>query len=614
MTRVLLHRASRGLPKSPFARRDGLDAAGLGLFADLQRTAFRRLLEESLQEVLEAQMTDFLGATSGERSRKRSGRRDGHRDRTLVTSLGELRLRLPRDRARQFRSELFDRYPGAERAVLSELATMHLRSVSVVRVRRLIEALVGRALSDRATGQVAAGVRAALTRFSSRPIATDLTRLMLASRRLRFRVDGVVQTKTVLTATGIDRTGGRHVLGVALAERASIHGATRMLRRLRARGRRRVVVIVRSDRDGPCRSTQQGPGPRIALGLLHSHVGRRAALRATRPARWAVWATRNAVAMSPPALVLADGRLASGEPIERSLAEPGLLGSGVAGVPSAPTPGPTIARGAVDRDSPVPDGEADVVWIRRGVERKLGGAPARADRRSHAGAPLLLGGLSLGFVALAVWSAVALLSVDTAPQEAEEAAIFPPQHALRPSAVSVTALPAGTFSPPTRAAPQSSSLRLTGVIAAKVADGPGIALISIGDGPPNPFRVGALVDQDLVLKAVKLDRAELGPADGAATLVLEPTYAAPMAAAADHRPGALGVDGMSPFGGVPSGISAPLPNRASPGDGAASADGALARDPSAALSAQKAREAQYAAAATRAAARRAKLRNQRATQ
>ena len=60
-----------------------------------QGELFKRLLKESLQEVLEAEMTEVIGAGPGERTADRSGYRAGYYSRSLVTRIGKLELRVP---------------------------------------------------------------------------------------------------------------------------------------------------------------------------------------------------------------------------------------------------------------------------------------------------------------------------------------------------------------------------------------------------------------------------------------------------------------------------------------------------------------------------------------
>jgi len=58
----------------------------------------REVVRQTVQQVLEAEMTEFLGAGPGERTEGRQGYRAGYYSRTWVTRIGKLELRVPRDR------------------------------------------------------------------------------------------------------------------------------------------------------------------------------------------------------------------------------------------------------------------------------------------------------------------------------------------------------------------------------------------------------------------------------------------------------------------------------------------------------------------------------------
>jgi transposase-like protein len=69
----------------------------------------RALVRKALQEVLEVEMTQALGAEKGERTTDRLGYRSGYYRRTLVTRIGKLELRLrhrPSFRALQMGHEM----------------------------------------------------------------------------------------------------------------------------------------------------------------------------------------------------------------------------------------------------------------------------------------------------------------------------------------------------------------------------------------------------------------------------------------------------------------------------------------------------------------------------
>ena len=107
------------------------------------RELFKGLLKESLQEVLEAEMTETVGAGLGERTAVRTGYRSGYYSRGLVTRIGKLELRVPRDREGRFSTELFDRFQRSEKALVSALAEMYVQGVSTRKVKAVTEELCG---------------------------------------------------------------------------------------------------------------------------------------------------------------------------------------------------------------------------------------------------------------------------------------------------------------------------------------------------------------------------------------------------------------------------------------------------------------------------------------
>ena len=69
----------------------------------------KALLRQTLEEVLQAEMTEFLSAAASERTDSRSGDRAGDDSRNWVSCIGKLELCVPRDRNGEFSTALFER-------------------------------------------------------------------------------------------------------------------------------------------------------------------------------------------------------------------------------------------------------------------------------------------------------------------------------------------------------------------------------------------------------------------------------------------------------------------------------------------------------------------------
>jgi len=219
--------------------------------------AFRELLRQVVQEVLEAEMEETVGAAKHERSEGRRGYRSGYRDRTLVTRIGKLELRVPQDRQGRFSTELFERYQRSEKAFVSALAEMYVQGVSTRKVKAITEELCGHTFSASAVSQVNLKLDADLDQFARRPLEEDYPYLVLDARYERVREDGVIRSRAVMIAVGINWEGRRCVLGVELANRETSSSWREFLLGLKQRGLRGVEFVVSDDHAGLRRSISE---------------------------------------------------------------------------------------------------------------------------------------------------------------------------------------------------------------------------------------------------------------------------------------------------------------------------------------------------------------------
>lgn len=75
-----------------------------------------KLVETVLNQVLEAQVTETLGAQRHERTDDRAGYRNGYRPRTLYTRVGPVTLLVPQTRDGSFSTDIFKRYQRIRRS------------------------------------------------------------------------------------------------------------------------------------------------------------------------------------------------------------------------------------------------------------------------------------------------------------------------------------------------------------------------------------------------------------------------------------------------------------------------------------------------------------------
>jgi transposase-like protein len=135
------------------------------------REFLRQLIRTTLQEVLEAEMTDALAAAKSERTNVgRNGYRSGYYGRSLITRVGKLELRIPQDRTGRFSTELFERYQRSERALVAALAEMYVQGVSTRKVKAITEELCGHSFSASSISTINKRLDQSLAQFAARPL------------------------------------------------------------------------------------------------------------------------------------------------------------------------------------------------------------------------------------------------------------------------------------------------------------------------------------------------------------------------------------------------------------------------------------------------------------
>ena len=229
------------------SRPDGIDVKAV-LAGD---AAFiRTVVRAALQEVLEAEMTETVGAAKGERTANRLGYRSGYYGRTLITRIGKLELRVPQDRDGRFSTELFERYQRSERALVAALAEMYVQGVSTRKVKAITEELCGHSFSASSISAINKKLDESLAQFAGRRLSEAFPYLILDARYEKVREAGVIAGQAVLIAIGIDWDGRRQVLGVELANRESRSSWRDFLLGLRERGLAGVEFVVADDHAG----------------------------------------------------------------------------------------------------------------------------------------------------------------------------------------------------------------------------------------------------------------------------------------------------------------------------------------------------------------------------
>lgn len=214
---------------------------------DLLRAMVQRLVEETLQ----AEFDQFMGAGPYERSGARRGWRNGYKPRTFKTRVGKLELRIPQDREGRFQPSLFERYERSEKALIAAMIEMYVHGVSTRKVSKIVEQLCGHLISASAVSAVTKKLDDEVAAWRRRSLAGKRYRYLIVDAHYeKLRREGRVLSTAVLWVVGIDEDGFREHLGLWTGSAESLETWGAVFRDLGDRGVAGVEMIVSDEHLG----------------------------------------------------------------------------------------------------------------------------------------------------------------------------------------------------------------------------------------------------------------------------------------------------------------------------------------------------------------------------
>jgi len=209
-----------------------------------------KLLEAVLNQILEAQATESIGADKHERSEERQCYRNGYRPRTLYTRVGPVTLQVPQTRDGSFSTDIFRRYQRSEQAFVLALMEMVVQGVSTRKVNAITEELCGASFSKSTVSALCSGLEPRVRAFNERRLDGNYPFLLVDALFFKSRDEERVVGRAALIVSGIGEEGKREILGVRIGDTESFSTWDETFRWLKGRGLGGVMFVVSDNHGG----------------------------------------------------------------------------------------------------------------------------------------------------------------------------------------------------------------------------------------------------------------------------------------------------------------------------------------------------------------------------
>ena len=217
-----------------------------GRIFEILRFNVRETVGRYLSLLMESELTFMLGRERYERRRGAVNYRNGayHRRFTLK-GIGQVRVRVPRDRNGEFRTSVLPRSKQYEDAIRDDLSLMFLSGVSTRTLSLISRRLVGRSLSHEEVSKANRELTEGIERWRTRDLSGEPVKyLFLDGVNFKMRIGDSVEQVPVLVAIGVTLKGHKKVLGLQSGDKESASSWRQFIKDLKARGLGAEHVIL----------------------------------------------------------------------------------------------------------------------------------------------------------------------------------------------------------------------------------------------------------------------------------------------------------------------------------------------------------------------------------
>jgi len=247
----------------------------------------RESLRWVVQQLMEVEVCELIGAEHGERSEERLTHRNGYRPRRWDTRAGEIELAIPKLRRGSYFPSFLEPRRRSDQALVAVVQEAYVAGVSTRKVDQVVESL-GLRVSKSEVSRICQGLDEQVEAFRNRPLEGRYPYLWLDAKVEKVRDGGRVVRKALVLAYAVHESGYREVIGLDVGEAETEAFWRAFLRDLVERGLTGVQLVVSDAHAGLKKAIAQVlgcPWQRCTVHFMREALGHapRAAADVGRP-------------------------------------------------------------------------------------------------------------------------------------------------------------------------------------------------------------------------------------------------------------------------------------------------------------------------------------------
>jgi putative transposase len=233
----MLIKAESSVPETQAMFQEIIDSPGK--IFDLMRLDFKSIAEKALSDLLKEELTHFLGRQKYQRGvTVKPNHRNGYYERQYTAKdIGELKIKVPRDRQGEFNSKVIQKYDRYEKAIETDICLMFLSGLSTRGIELVSKSLLGRKISRGEVSNVNKELLTGIDAWRSRNLADlQIKYMYIDGVNFHMRVDHAIEIIPMLVVIGVTQSGQRTFLTIQQGDKESASTWRQVFKDLKQRG------------------------------------------------------------------------------------------------------------------------------------------------------------------------------------------------------------------------------------------------------------------------------------------------------------------------------------------------------------------------------------------
>ena len=204
--------------------------------------ALKDLLGGTLEEMLQAEMTDHLGYEEYERTENENAR-NGIKSKSVRSKYGELDIDVPQDRKSSFEPKVVGKRKKDISGVDDKIIAMYAKGLTTRQISEHIEDIYGFEVSESFVSDVTDRLLPQIEEWQQRPLDDIYPVVFIDAVHYSVKTEGIVKKLAAYVALGINIEGRKDVLGLYVGTNESSKYWLNILNELKNRGVKDILLI-----------------------------------------------------------------------------------------------------------------------------------------------------------------------------------------------------------------------------------------------------------------------------------------------------------------------------------------------------------------------------------